>query len=861
MGDEVARLRERTAGGTLCIVPYCHPDFAWTHHREWHAERYCVGILEALDLMREHEAFRFCVEPWIDQIEPFLDRCPDRVEELRGRLNDGRMGVKASTLASPRPATCPDETFLRNMTLGRRRYRAFAPGAELSVMACPDVGIGHSQLPQIVRLAGACLYRGWRSDAALSAKGVPREFLWQGLDGTSLLVSRGCYGGLVWDGALRAGFEEEWGPAADHVYETELAVPVRNSTARVWWIPHGMDDGRPLRAFPSDEEMPLVRFMELWNEREDSTMRFATPGEFLGLLEAEVEAGRVATVSGAIDPVDVAYNAGWHGERGLWRLRMELDSAVCVAERACALARLAGAEGIAGPDALEALWTESCRVSSHALQWVFTRDWRWITLKAREALQAAEEATDAAVAALSGVARHSDEPIPLALFNPLPYARTELVELPWVQPRPDRGGHRVLDADGREVALQLGEQSGETWGGRVVEAPLLFEATVPAMGCAVYRVEDGPVAEAPPPPEGDVLDTGALRLCLSGRGLQRIEDVASGLVWEAPRGGAIADVRLFEMGPGVLHIGPIAADLGASTGTGRWVLTGPLRWVYRWEGEFHGHRVRQDIIADRGARHVDLISRVYCAGTHGFFALCMVPPVSGPMHVDIPFGVEPRDLADEPYAHTMPFDHHNIERHREGLFWARSFVSVSGGDVGVSLVAVDGDRYFTWEAEAGEIRHILLTATLDDDEDWEAWVHKDRLALGWHTYRHRLVLHAGDWRAAGMCGVSDRLRTPLRMTKPLGPARPAVASAGLLVSPTTVRLSAFHEEADGSHFLRVYESAGDPVEACVTLPAVFATAARTDLNGEPRGEAAALDGRALRLALRPWEIATVVLSR
>ena len=51
-------LRAQAAGGTFCIVPYCHPDFAWTHHREWHEERYAVSTAEALDLMREDPEFR-----------------------------------------------------------------------------------------------------------------------------------------------------------------------------------------------------------------------------------------------------------------------------------------------------------------------------------------------------------------------------------------------------------------------------------------------------------------------------------------------------------------------------------------------------------------------------------------------------------------------------------------------------------------------------------------------------------------------------------------------------------------------------------------------------------------------------------
>lgn len=852
-----ADLRRHAAGGTFCIVSYCHPDFAWTHHREWHEDRYAVSTSDALDLMRAHPEFRFCVEPWIDHVEPFLERCPDRVEELRERLNSGQMGVKAFTLTSPRPATCPDETFLRNMILGRRKYREFAPDASLDVMACPDVGIGHSQMPQVVRLAGARLYRGWRSDTALSAKGVPRELTWRGLDGTEMMTSRGVYGGLLSSEVIPDDFAERWEEVVARLFAGELGQSMDCSQARTWWVAQGMDDARPLRGWPRDKLLPLVELVAAWNEREDSRMAFCTPNEYAALLAQEA----LPVWEGPLDQVDVAYNSGWHGARGLWRLRQELDAAMVIAERACALARLAGAADAAGPERLEELWVETVRMASHALQWVFERDWRWLLSRARYALREAEEETQRAVTRLAGVGRRSDAARPLVLFNPLPWPREEVVEVPWVQPRQDAGGHCLRDADGNAVPLQLGEQAGQTWGDRIVEAPLIFTARVPALGCAVYHVEDAPPDEAPPPPEGDIVDNGALRLRMSERGLQEVTDAGSGLRWTAPRGSCIGDCRLLEMGPGVLHIGPITGELSGREGTGRWVLTGPIRHVYRWECQFHGHRVRQDVVLDAGSRHVDFLTRVFCAGANGFFALCFELPVAGAMHVDIPFGVEARDLAAEPYAMTLPEGFQNIERHREHQLWARSWASVSNGERGVAVISADGDKYWTYDADRGALRHILFTPLDDEDEGWEAWVTKDRLALGWHEFRHRLVFHEGDWKAANLCAESDRLRLPLHAVKPLGEA-PAQGppAAGLALTPETVRLSAFHEAEQG-WVLRVYESAGEATEARVTLPAQFTRALRTDFNLAPLEAPVVLDGATVTVPLRAWEIATVLLMR
>ena len=884
MSEQTDRLRQQAAGGTFCIVPYNHPDFAWCHSREWHEERYAVSTAEALDLMREHPEFRFCVEPWIDQIIPFLERCPDRVEELRERLNSRQMGVKAFTLTSPRPSTCGDETFVRNMTIGRRWYRAFAPDCDLSVMACPDVGIGHTQMPQVCKLAGARMYRGWRSDTVFNYKDVPRNFVWRGLDGTEMMTSRGCYGGMLGD--LPEPLADNWEQVLEQLYVTDFGPALDHAANKTWWVAQGMDDARPLRTFDGDRLLPWFELVRLWNEREDSRMVFATPNEFAAMLAEE----QLPLWEGVIDEVDVAYNSGWHGQPGLWRLRQDLEREMVIAERAWALAELLAPQppdltaphprsistgwrggkgdeaGIYAPpvlpsDRLTALWVETIRIASHALQWIYEDDWTWLTSRARYALREVREETVKAITMLSGVGREWQDQRPIVLFNPLPYVREEIVEVPWVQSRQESVQTQVLDADSNPVPTQLGEPVAP-WVGRMTwEAPLIFRARVPAMGCAVYRVGEGERWSEPAAPDGDLISNGALQLRLSGRGLQEVQDLTSGLLWRAPAGGAIGDCKLHEMADGILHVGPITAEIGGMAGKGQWVCTGPLRWVYRWETEFHGQRVRQDIILDGEARHVDFITRVCCTGANGFFGLIFDLPFPGALKVDVPFGVEPRNPDAEVYADTLPFSYQNIERHRRNQFWARSFASFSNERFGLSVITADGDKYWTYEGATRRLRHILFTPLDDDDQDWERWVTKSRMALGWHEFRHRVVFHEGNWRAADICGESDRLRTPLVAVKPLGPAHEGGFSGvdHLAITPDGVRLSAFYRDEAG-YVLRLYESVGEAAEVTVKLPSAFATATKTDFNLEPMAGEARLEGDQLHLSLRPWEIATVLLG-
>ena len=841
---------------TFCLIPYCHPDFSWTHFREWHEERYAVVIADALDLMAAHPEFRFCVEPWMDEIVPFLERCPDRTEELRERLNSGQMGVLAFTLTSPRPVYASEETFLRNMILGRETYLSFAPQADLTTMSCPDVGIGHSQMPQIVKLAGARLYRGWRSQAALDAKGVPPAFRWRGLDGTEILTSRGCYGGLISAEPFTSGVGENWEAVVEALRTDSFADGFRAKKRGVRWIAQGMDDARPLRAWPGDEPLLFFELVEEWNQREPSRMIFATPGEYARLLEQEV----LPVWEGVIDPVDVAYNAGWGGSQGLWRLRQQLEVAMLIAERAAALARSRGGAA-ASPEDFRRLWWETVRLHSHAQSWAYQRDWDQLVLGGRWTLRQAEEITRDAVSDLSGAGRDSAACRPLVLFNPLPYEREELVEVYWPAPRQDMEGYSVVDESGAPVEFQVGEALGDSSSWNLPESTLIFRAHVPALGVALYHLDDGPNPSVPEPPAGDLLDNGALRLQLSPRGLQELTDPAIGLTWTAPEGSAIGDVRLFEMAPGILGVGPITAELGGSEGVGQWILTGPLRWVYRWETVLHGHRVTQDLITDCGARYVDFLTRIHSVEARAFWAFCLELPFVGPLQADIPFGVEPRHLADEPWAADLCGSHDNIERTRRNQFWARSWASISDGQRGLSLITVDGDRYWTWDENTRQLRHLLYLMTPESRESWESLINKERLGQGWHDFRHRLVMHEGDWREARLWAESDRLRLPLQAVKPLGPAQERLVSGNQLrLKPDTVRLSAFYEAPSG-WVLRVHESSGSSTQALVELPFEVIAVTKTDLALQPLDATQPVaEGRVVKIPLRAWEIATILMT-
>ncbi|MEN6303986.1 MAG: hypothetical protein ABFD96_14745, partial [Armatimonadia bacterium] len=322
-------IRARLQDWQILVVPYCHADWAWTHTRAWHEARYVHVFERVLEIMREDPSFRWYFDSWITHLRPFLDRRPDLVPELQTRIAEGKIAI-CGTYANVRPNMVGEETFIRNLIIGRRRFQSMFPEADLSVHAdIVDVALGHPQIPQLMALGGYQYYRCWRPQAGLTLAGVPYEWIWQGLDGSQIVCSRGCYGGMCAPNSVPEGYAEAWDQTVEHLWQTELELVSRHSPTGVLWVSQGMDDGLPLQSHGGDQHLDVPGLMAEWNKREQSPMRFATPLEF---YEAVNEANKaLPTMTGTLDPCDVCYNTAWGGNRGLWRKRYVADEELVLA--------------------------------------------------------------------------------------------------------------------------------------------------------------------------------------------------------------------------------------------------------------------------------------------------------------------------------------------------------------------------------------------------------------------------------------------------------------------------------------------------------------------------------------------------
>ncbi|GEC54084.1 alpha-mannosidase [Bradyrhizobium japonicum] len=124
-----------------------------------------------------------------------------------------------------------------------------------------------------------------------------------------------------------------------------------------------------------------------------------------------------------------------------------------------------------------------------------------------------------------------------------------------------------------------------------------------------------------------------------------------------------------------------------------------------------------------------------------------------------------------------------------------------------------------------------------------------------HRMRYAIYPHHGDWRRADTVGRALRFERPVLWTK--GKPRAPLRHSLLTASPANVIVDTIKPAEDGDGWVvRLYESAG--IRAAATLDFGVDIASVWMSNTlEDRIEALATEGRRYRLALRPFQIATL----
>ncbi len=802
------------------IVPYCHADWAWTWNRRWHEKRYTLVFEEVLDILKKHPEYRWYFDIYKTELEPFLKRRPGRLEELRKGIYEGKIAI-CGTYTNLRPSMTGEETQIRDIQIGKTRYRKLFPKADLTVYASTvDVSVGHPQIPQVLSKAGYRFFRFWRPHAALSAKKIPLEFYWKGQDGSSILCSRGCYGGISYAENLKENFSKE------------IAADKDLSPTGIRWLSMGGDDTRPLRTPYYDKKILIFDFIKIWKRENKIPVGFATPVEYF----REIEKKALPEVKGSLDPCEVCYNVGWGGSNGLFYLRQENEINLTELEKWTAVASMAGMKKDFAE--ITALWEKHLLTCAHATQWLFEKDFEELM---DEALYVKHTCTAAKKKVLSSLSQKisAEKNAEFFVFNPLPRKREEKILLDVTFPVATPN-FNLMDGEGKEIPYQLIDSNREK-GQRIFEQKIMAKVRLPAGGYNTISVAKGTANKKVASKVPFLVDV---------RDSEIIEVSVFGEKYRTSQENSFGRMRLYKVDTtkGQLHVGPITGIKDV-----RWEHTektddGEIFTRYRSYGKVAKHEIERELFIYKDEARIEIHTQVDWRKEGGFLTLEFPRIFDGKIYGDYPFGVEEKNMASE------PFDKSFIERQRENLFFAKSFINHTDGKRNISYVNYDASHYYILTDNS--VGNILINS-ISKMTGWERFVNKTMMAEGRHRFVSHLIFHPGDWKRYNMPAQAERFIRPVEIMNVDSKGKNSLAPefSFLSVSPSSLITTAFYRQGS-DYILRFYESEGRKTTAHIQFFQRIKKVVKTDLINN-RIEDIVPEGKNIKVSVKPCEIVTI----
>jgi len=853
-------VRRKLADAKLYIVPYSHIDWSWAHSRQWQADRTNLVMNEVLDLLRENPDFRWFMDTQNEELQCFLDRSPDRVPELKKRVQEGKIGVSGGTIANQHPHWMEGEAFIWNMVLGRRYFQREFPGVDLSAMTLYDVTPGYSQVPQLLSKGGYRYFRTYRPEGALNAKGIPRQFLWEGLDGSTILVSRGNYGGFWSPEELPDNFQANWDRTVETFYQHVLTHIMKVDTHGFVWIANGADDIRPLRVHflldPAEPRLKIPEFIQEWNRREKVPLRFATPQEFF--RDVEASRSRLPLIKGVLEPCGPTFWYGMSGVNGLriWRTRSE--ESLIAAQQWHSLATLFGESY--PQEKLESLWSDLLGAYSHAQMWLFEEDYEEKLSTVKRVATESAQLDMLGLQRLAGRVKVRAGREPLVVFNPLPWPRRDVVRLRPTFLLADTEHVIACDPLGNMLPTQL-ENVNSHGGSGIKEGDVWVEVTVPPCGYTTVYLEKA-LAKTSVKEQNQArlqIGTDTFHVRVDARGRPTLVDLAAGISLDGA--GTVSYQVVKDIGPE--HYGPVIQELDFEGETISLEEAGPVRWKGSATGRIGPHSLTLQIAVYPSVKRVEYKADIDSRGGDGMFVTSATLPFSGQIMAGVPFGVEPRDLSKEPYGEEA-LARWSAERLRRNVFYSGHWVDVSDGQRGLTIMGRKGEKGYIYYPETRRLCHYLVQTIRPVDRGWQKFCNSYMEGKGQHGVTYHLLPHAGDWKQARSHRTALEVDYPLRA---VNRNRRALAAQCVLsethgffqCSPEHVFLSSLYRQ-EGKWIVRLYETFGDPAQVQLKLPTKFSAVREIDFNGRLLGKQIKLRGDEASFEVRPWEIVTLELA-
>ncbi len=816
--DALEPLRQWMQGYTIHAAGNSHIDMGWL----WPSSETTMVVertwSSALQLMREFPGLTYthstaAAYEWMEEKYPAL------FEEIRKRVKEGRWEVIGGMWVEP-DLNMPDgESLVRQLLLGKRYFQQKF-GVDVRTGWNPDSFGYNWQLPQIYKKSGVDFFVTQKMAWNDTTKFPYKLFWWVSPDGSRVLTY----------------FPHDYAnPIHPVAMAQDLAayVPAMKYPDMLYLFGVGDHGGGPTR--------DMLETAERWMHGA------AYPRLEFGAAQPYFDA--LAKQAPSLDLPVWKSELYFQYHRGVFTTQAETkkgnrrsEELLLTAEK---FSSLAAVTGIPYPgDDLRLAWKKVLFNQFHdiaagsgiaVLYKDATRDYA-------EVRRIGDEHLDSALQAIAAQVNTQGSGAAVAVFNPLSWTRTGVVEAEVQLPAP--AAHvRVLDSAGKPVIAQ------KLSNGAANPLRIRFLAEhVPAVGYRLFRVLPG---ERPAGPESplkagpDFLENEFFRVRVDPKTgcITSLWDKQS--QWEAvPPGACANELQAFVDKPKAWDAWNIDADFENHM----WHLDqadevslmdrGRLRAVIRVKKHFQRSTFVQDITLYPHIRRVDVHMTADWHEKHILLKVAFPVAVeSDTATYEIPFGSIAR-----PTTRRTPEERAQFEV--PALRWA----DISDARHGLSLL---NDCKYGYDGKGSVLRLSLLRSPEWPDP------HADE---GTHEFTYSVIPHAGGWREAGTVRAGYELNTPLRaiVAESHTGRLPAVHSF-VALEPANLLLTAMKQAEDGGDLiLRFYECEGRKTTAQITLPPGVEDVWEVNLMEQP-GEKLPSDGKSVSVTVNPYEIKTLRL--
>jgi len=431
--------------------------------------------------------------------------------------------------------------------------------------------------------------------------------------------------------------------------------------------------------------------------------------------------------------------------------------------------------------------------------------------------------------------------VPVMVWNPLAWDRTDVVEVEVQMPEAAHEGVALLDAKGVALPMQVLSSDSAT-----NTYKLLVEVkNVPSMGYEILHVVPGR-HEVPS-------DLKAAGLTLENEFVRVTVDPQNGCITSLydkksnfesiASGGCGNQLTGFKDTPKDYDAWNIDADFEKvftnidKVDSVQLIDKGPLRASIRVTRTWQNSKFVQDITLYAGLDRVDVVNDIDWHETHILLkAAFPLAASSGEATFEIPYGSIQRPTTRNNKVEQAKFE-------VPAMRWA----DLGDGKHGFSLI---NESKYGYDAKGNVLRISLLRSPTWPDPN------ADR---GHHHFSYSLYPHAGDWKRAMTVrhGYDFNYRLQSMQLEAHEGKRPARESFVGVSNPNVVLTAVKKAEDSDGLIFRFYEWAGTSGEVRIKVPAGATAATLTDLMEKPQGSALSVSGNEVTVPVHPFEIVSV----